>query len=62
MNKQYWPRKEHLWVLFDQNNGDPDSQRYIWWFDSRKAAREYEHWQNKVYIGAKLKGPVKFYR
>ena len=62
MNKEYWPAGKEIWVLFDQSNGDSETKRYMWWFDTRKAARDHKHWQNKVYKGAELKGPVKFKR
>lgn len=62
MSKEYWPEKKTVWVLFDQANGDKESRRYLWWFDTRKAAREHKHWQNDIYKGATLKGPIKFTR
>ncbi len=41
------PKRNPIWLLFDLDNGHRGSHHYVWWFDSRKEAREYKTWHDK---------------
>lgn len=49
------------WIVFDMDNGDPGSHRYVWWFPTRREAREKvrEHERNYPQY-ARLAGPLKY--
>lgn len=52
------PKKNPIWLLFDIDNGDSGSKHYVWWFDSRKKAREHKQWH--INNGkTELVGPVR---
>ena len=54
----------HMWVLIDLANGDAGykhgAHNYLWWFYTRKAAREHlqHHKDNPKYVD--LAGPFKY--
>ena len=50
------------WLVFDLSNGDQLSHRYVWWFDTRKAARDHIAWQKKQKHAAELSQPIKYIR
>lgn len=40
---EYIPNEDKtVWLVFDQSNGHAESRRYVWWFDSREAARQHK--------------------
>jgi hypothetical protein len=45
---EYFPNKP-IWLVFDQSNGHKPSRRYVWWFDTKKQAKEWidEHIKNE---------------
>lgn len=54
------PKKKSIWLLFDIDNGNSGSKHYVWWFDTRKQAREYKRSHlNGSPSKAELVGPVK---
>ncbi len=50
-----------IWVLFDLDNGHGDL-RYLWYFKTRRAAREHRKWQAKLRNSARLSSPQKWIR
>jgi len=36
------PKKTLIWLLFDIDNGHGGSHHYVWWFESRRQAREFK--------------------
>lgn len=56
---EYFPKRP-IWLVFDLCNGDSGKCRYVWWFDTRKDAREHTRWQRRDRRNADLAGPVKF--
>lgn len=57
----YWlPANRRIWVLFQDSNGDKESKRYCFWFDSRKKAREYRAWVNSHPEWAQVSHPIAF--
>lgn len=48
-----------FWVLIDLSNGDENSRRYLWWFASKKKAKEHRKHQMSVYGNATLSKPIK---
>jgi hypothetical protein len=55
---EFLPKGRFFWIVFDMANGDSGSKRYVWWFDTRKAAREHINHQRDTY-GAELSAPHK---
>jgi hypothetical protein len=55
-----------IWILIDTSNSNARSRNYLWWFETKKLAEEYKHWQNETYRGpggtrgATLVGPFKY--
>jgi hypothetical protein len=49
-----------MWVLFDMDNGNPDSYRYIWYFASKRQAVAHRNRQNAVKKNARVVGPVRY--
>lgn len=60
--KKPWflPKGKFVWLLFDTANGDELSKRYVWWFDTKKAAQEYKKWQHSNKKNVRLVGPIRF--
>lgn len=54
--------KKNCWLVFDLNNGDADKGYYVWWFPSRKKARQHIAWQKQQRNSAELSTPIKFVR
>lgn len=48
------------WLVFDLDNGNPGSRQYVWWFETRQAAREHIAWQKAQEYSAELSRPMKF--
>jgi len=61
MNHDNLPRRNPIWLLFDLDNGHRGSHHYVWWFDSRKLAREFKehHIASKNPHKTELVGPVR---
>lgn len=38
MSAAYLPRDREVWLVFDLSNGDSETQRYVWWFDTEAQA------------------------
>jgi hypothetical protein len=54
-------RPGNMWVLFDMDNGDPSSRRYLWWFETREKARAHKKRQNSRWpSSARLAGPFRY--
>jgi len=51
------PKKRKFWVLFDMSNGS-HARHYVWWFDTKKAAKEHLKRQHANPNHAKLSDPV----
>lgn len=49
-----------IWLVFDLSNGDELSHRYVWWFETRAAAREHIAWQRAQSHAARLSQPSKW--
>lgn len=60
MKNEYIPTKP-VWLVFDLNNGHAPTKRYVWWFDTRKAALEHIRFQRKNEFAAKLSRPMRFF-
>ena len=58
-NSEYFPKRP-IWLVFDLSNGHAPVVRYVWWFDTRKDAREHIAWQKSRKHYAELSEPVKF--
>lgn len=58
---KHWalPKGKTIWLLFDLNNGDAGSRRYVWWFNTRGMAMAHRRHQHKMEFGAKLSMPVR---
>lgn len=57
----HMPKKNRpIWVMFDLDNGDKKSRRYLWWFETKKAAIEHRKWQMFLTYGASLSEPEKY--
>jgi len=54
--------KKDAWLVFDLDNGDEDKGYYVWWFPTRKMAREHIAWQKQKKDNAELSAPIKFVR
>ena len=61
MNDEWMPRRSWFWCLFDTSNGDSLSRRYVWWFDTRKAAMEHKRHQEAMRHGASLSKVVRVF-
>ena len=48
-----------FWVLVDLSNSHNDSRRYLWWFSSKKAAKEHRKAQLALPTNATLSKPIK---
>jgi hypothetical protein len=60
-NNEHWAIPSNAcWLVFDLSNGDPLSRRYVWWFETLKAARDHIAWQKKQKFSADLSPPMKF--
>lgn len=61
VKKYLWayPKNKTIYVLFDLNNGNVDSVRYLWWYDTYKEAMKHRKEQKKMKHGADLSMPVK---
>lgn len=59
--KEYLPTPgKPIWLLFDLGNGTWVSKRYVWWFESRTAARNHRKWQLKQKYPVALSQPMKY--
>lgn len=61
-NPEMIPADKTVWLVFDLSNGNPDSRRYVWWFDTEDAAREHISWQSRMEYAAYLSEPMEFIR
>jgi len=54
------PKKRKFWVLFDMSNATTRShaRHYVWWFDTKKAAKEHLKRQHANPDHARLSDPV----
>lgn len=54
---------KHLWLLFDEDNGDPEGRYgygYVWWHRTRRAARNQKQEHERDFPNkTRLRGPVK---
>ena len=50
-----------VWIVFDKDNGNENSKRYCWCFETRKLAREHIKFQKRMKHSAKLSQPIKYY-
>ncbi len=41
MSDLYLPKGMEFWIVFDKSNGDYQSNRYLWWFDSKQEALDF---------------------
>ncbi len=48
MTNEYFPQDKTFWVCFDESNGHKESKRYLWWFDTKKKAKEHRKWHKKM--------------
>lgn len=55
----FMPEGDYAWVLFDTSNGDEASHRYLWWFDTRREAREHRAKQHANPEWVRLSRPVR---
>ena len=53
------PRTGTVWLLFDLSNGHELTKRYVWWFDTKRQAREFKREQLKRKHRATLSAPMK---
>jgi hypothetical protein len=53
------PKKKHVWLLFDLNNGHEGSKRYVWWFDTKKQASDFKREHKTKPNAATLSAPTK---
>lgn len=54
--------KPVIWVLFDLDNRNEHSSGYLWWFETRKQAREHKKHQEMNLYNARLSQPQKWVR
>jgi hypothetical protein len=55
--KEYLPKRNVFYVVFDMSNGHSTSHRYIWWFDTKKDAFNHiKEYKSKKYA-AELSEP-----
>lgn len=63
MSHDNLPKKNPIWLLFDIDNGHSRSHHYVWWFETRKLAREFKehHLQQRANGKSRtdLVGPVR---
>lgn len=57
---EWLPKDRMVWLVFDMSNGDRGSKRYVWWFDTKKQAKDHIDWQRKQKWNAELSEPHKF--
>lgn len=55
--EEFLPKHMKFWVIFDMSNGDSGSRRYVWWFDTKKAALEHLKHQRSNPNNAELSEP-----
>lgn len=61
MNDEYLPIPDKpIWLLFDLSNGDNQTKRYVWWFDTRDKALNHRKWQRKQKYSACLSMPIRY--
>ena len=48
-----------FWILIDLSNGDENSRQYLWWFESKKKAKEHRKHQMTLPNNAELSKPIK---
>lgn len=55
-------KEDKIWLVFDLDNGDESKGHYVWWFHTRKQAREHIKFQKKQKFAAKLSQPICYIR
>lgn len=55
------PKRGHFWVVFDESNGDSQTKRYLWWFDTKKAALAHIKHVSNLKHGALLSNPFQVF-
>lgn len=58
---EWLPKRKIFWIVFDLSNGHQCANRYVWWFDTRQAAREHIKDQKTKKYAARLSVPRKVY-
>ena len=61
MSSDYIPQTE-AWLVFDLNNGHPGVRQYVWWFRTRKEARDHIREQRSNPRNARLSAPTRWIR
>jgi hypothetical protein len=56
------PGPGNIWVLFDLDNGDELSKRYVWWFPSRARAVLFKREHKKQRYATRLSRPFLYRR
>lgn len=52
---------KNIWILIDVSNSNARSKNYLWWFETRKLARDFKEWHESTYkAGASLVGPLHY--
>ena len=59
MKSEYLPDYP-IWLVFDLGNGHAPTKRYVWWFDSKKDAREHVKFYRQNPDNVKLSEPICF--
>lgn len=63
IKKHLWamPKQEDLWLVFDLNNGSPNSgMGYVWWFNTKYEALEHRRHVAKMKYTVDLSMPIKY--
>ena len=62
MSAAYLPRGREVWLVFDLSNGDSETQRYVWWFDTEAQAVAWLAEARARPLSATFSEPVRYAR
>lgn len=57
---EYFPKGKKVWLLFDLSNGHRITRRYVWWFDTKKEAKDFRKEHVKQVLSSELSKPVPY--
>lgn len=57
---EYIPKRP-IWLVFDLANGHSGSHRYVWWFDTRREAREWSKHHLSMRGAYNISRPIRWF-
>jgi hypothetical protein len=60
MRNEYIPTRP-IWLVFDLANGHATGRRYVWWFETRRAAESHIYHHKQLKNSVPLSKPKRFF-